>query len=66
MKVESKMKTIEASLAKQEQNAYRPLRNETINKSDMVYNLKKDILMKEKFILQWVIITFKVDDLNKH
>ena len=52
VKVESEMKTIEKSLGKQEIKPYRPLRNETSNMSDIVYKLKNEILMKEKFILQ--------------
>ena len=50
--VESKMKTIEKSLGSQEQKNYKPMRNETANMSDMVSKLKREIMMKEKFISQ--------------
>ena len=47
----SQIKTIEKSLGNQETKQYKPLRNESTNMSDMVYNLRKEILMKEKFII---------------
>ena len=52
VKVESKMKTIENSLESQEQKIYKPMRNETAHMSDRVSNLRKEIMLKEKFISQ--------------
>jgi hypothetical protein len=43
---------MEKSLGSQETKQYKPSRNESTNISDMVYNLRKEILMKEKFISQ--------------
>jgi hypothetical protein len=53
VKVESKMKTIEKSLSKTTKNEQMisiPVRNETKDMSDMVYNLKNEIMMKEQLI----------------
>ena len=46
------MKTIENSLESQEQKIYKPMRNETAHMSDRVSNLRKEIMLKEKFISQ--------------